>query len=345
MCFLCVDALCIVCNFALNDFIFVLQEKWNALERKVTNNSQPRFYNWFCEKKANDMQNHMLAPLRRDAGLGSPPQPYYQNNSECMNEVIKDQMKYQENELPEFLDKLTAIVARHETLLRKAVARTGEWELLPGFSFLERPDWFQMSPEQRESHMKTVMAVELTESRDIMNAMNHIPQPISTSPMLSLGYENIPNISEFTLQKIWKEAHELVTSPGYIQPVAGCDCPFARQVYNTKQPARPLVVTIQPVRKNDVGLNFACESACAQYAYLKLCCHTIATAEANGVLKDHIDFLKRKYSDAKLACSCEYGDPQRKWTKRRTAIQETNTHVQDTPHNGLIITKSSISLC
>ncbi len=50
---------------------------------------------------------------------------------------------------------------------------------------------------------------------------------------------------------------------------------------------------IQPVRKNYVGLHFACESARAQYAFLKLCCHTIATAEANGVLKDHIDFHKR----------------------------------------------------
>ncbi len=79
-----------------------------------------------------------------------------------------------------------------------------------------------------------------------MNAINHILQPISTSPMLLLGYENIPNISEFTLQKIWKEAHELVTFPGYVQPVAGCNCRFARQVYNTKQPARPLVVIIQP---------------------------------------------------------------------------------------------------
>ena len=246
--------------------IFVLQEQWNTLEAKVTKNSQPTFHKWFCDKKANDMQNHMLASLRKEAGLGSPPQPYYQNNSECMNEVIKDQMKYQENELPEFLDKLTAIVARHETLLRKAVARTGEWELLPVFSFLERSDWFQMLPEQREAHMKTVMSVELTENRAIMD---HTQQPISTSPTLSLGYENIPNISQFTLQKIWKEAHELVASPGYIQPVAGCDCPFARQVCNAKQPARPLVVTLQPVRKNDVGLNFVCDSACAQYAYLK----------------------------------------------------------------------------
>ncbi len=83
--------------------------------------------------------------------------------------------------------------------------------------------------------------------------------------MLSLGYENIPNISEFTLQKIWKEAHELVTFPGYVQPVAGCNCPFARQVYNTKQPARLLVLIIQPVRKNYVGLHFACESARARH--------------------------------------------------------------------------------
>ena len=158
------------------------------------------------------MQNHMLLSLCKEVGLGSP-QPYYQNNSECMNKVIKDQMNYRENELPEFLEKVTSIALRHETLLRKAVARTGEWELLPGFRFLERPDWFQMSPEQRDAHMKIVMRVELTEDRAIKD---YLPQPSLTLPLLSLGYENIPNISEFTLKKIWKEAREIVGSPGYI---------------------------------------------------------------------------------------------------------------------------------
>ena len=67
------------------------------------------------------MENHMLLSLCKEVGLGSP-QPYYQNNSECMNKVIKDQMNYRENELPEFLEKVTSIALRHETLLRKAVA-------------------------------------------------------------------------------------------------------------------------------------------------------------------------------------------------------------------------------
>ena len=122
-----------------------------------------------------------------------------------MNEVIKYQMNYRENELPEFLEKVTSIALRHKTLLRKAVARTGEWELLPGFRFLERPDWFQMSPEQRDAHMKIVMRVELTEDRAIKD---YLPQPSLTLPLLSLGYENIQNISEFTL----KEAREMKRS-------------------------------------------------------------------------------------------------------------------------------------
>ena len=107
------------------------------------------------------MKEHMLPALRTEVGLGSPPEPYYQNKSESMNEVIKDQVQYQESELPEFIKKVSCIGERHKDLLRKAVARTGEWELRPGFRFLERPNWFKMTSQQREAHMKVVMKIEL----------------------------------------------------------------------------------------------------------------------------------------------------------------------------------------
>ena len=187
---------------------------------------QSSFHEWFCRQKAKDMKTHMLSSLRTDVGLGSPPEPYYQNKSECMNEVIKDQVKYTESELPEFIEKLSAIVERHNDLLRKAVARIGEWEFLPGFRFLERPDWFRMTPQQREGHMKVVMGVELTEDRTVSQPS----QSCSTMPLLSIGYDSIPNISIYSLKKMWKEAREIVGSPGYIQPVAGSNCLFARQV-------------------------------------------------------------------------------------------------------------------
>lgn len=235
------------------------------------------------------MKEHMLPNLRKEVGLGSPPEPYYQNKSECMNEVIKDQVKYQENELPEFIDKLSCIAERHRDLLRKAVARTGEWELIPGFRYLERADWYQMTPHQREAHMQVVMNVELIEDRSTSAQL--LPQPSSTMPLLSMGYDDIPSISTFTLKKIWKEAREIVGSLGYILPVAGSSCPFAKQVYNSKQPSKPLVVTVH-AKKNVKGHIFQCDPGCTQYAYLKMCCHTVATAEANHVLKEYIEFLK-----------------------------------------------------
>lgn len=143
------------------------------------------FPDWFMKNKAKEVKDHIISSLRKEAGLGSPPEPYYQNKSECMNEVIKDQVLYQENELPEFIEKLSCIAEWRRDLLQKAVARTSEWELLPGFRFLERADWYQMSPHQREAHMKVVMKVELTEDRTT-NA-HLLPQPSVNMSLLSIG--------------------------------------------------------------------------------------------------------------------------------------------------------------
>ena len=67
------------------------------------------------------MKEHMLPALQTEVGLGSPPEPYYQNKSKRMNEVIKDQVKYQESELPVFIQKVSGIGERHKDLLRKVV--------------------------------------------------------------------------------------------------------------------------------------------------------------------------------------------------------------------------------
>ena len=244
------------------------------------------------------MKEHMLPALRTEVGLGSPPEPYYQNKSESMNEVLKDQVKYQESELPEFIQKVSGIGERHKDLLRKAVARTGEWELLPGFRFLERPNWFKMTSQQREAHMKVVMKIELSEDRSLATLI--LPQASSTQPLLSAGYDQIPNISSFTLKKMWKEARELVGSPGYIMPVAGSSCPFAKQVFNSKQPSKPLVVTRRPTKQSATGYVFECDPMCPQYSYLGLCCHTVAPAESSRVLKEYLDFLEKNTAPPNL---------------------------------------------
>lgn len=131
--------------------------------------------------------------------------------------------------MPDVMDKLSAEVECHLDLLHKVLAGIGEWELLPRFRFLERADWYKMTPQQREAHMKVVMGVKLTEDRSML-------KPISTMPLLSMGNDIIPNISLYSLKKIWQEAQEIVGSPAYIEPVAGSSCPLARQCLMPNSP-------------------------------------------------------------------------------------------------------------
>ena len=73
-------------------------------------------------------------------GLGSPPETYYQNKSKRMNEVIKDQVIYQESELQVFIQKVSGIGERHKDLLRKVVG-TSSRILVPGGTKLVQNDF------------------------------------------------------------------------------------------------------------------------------------------------------------------------------------------------------------
>lgn len=76
-------------------------------------------------------------------------------------------------------------------------------------------------------------------------------------------------------------------------PVAGSSCPFAKQVFNSKQPSKPLVVTRGPTKQSATGYVYKCDLMCPQYSYLGLCCYTVATAESSKVLKEYLDFLEK----------------------------------------------------
>ena len=49
----------------------------------------------------------MLKQLRIKAGLDHPPEPFYTNDVESQNRVIKQQMNYKAQELPEFISWLS----------------------------------------------------------------------------------------------------------------------------------------------------------------------------------------------------------------------------------------------
>ena len=66
-----------------------LREMWD--EREKLYNNPPEFHAWFMKYCKTEVQNTMLKPKRICCGLGNPPAPFYTNDVESQNNVIKHQ--------------------------------------------------------------------------------------------------------------------------------------------------------------------------------------------------------------------------------------------------------------
>ena len=133
-----------------------LKERWGQFEnyRSVPQGKsvQPIFYEWFVAEKADVVVNCMLPEVRRKAGLGEHPDPFYTNMCESMNKTLKSRTDYKEHELRPFVDKMYAFVESQENLLRKAVIRSDRWRFRKEFQHLEMDSdrWFNLSEKAQK---------------------------------------------------------------------------------------------------------------------------------------------------------------------------------------------------
>ena len=61
-------------------------------------------YTWFFKHCRDNVAKYMLQDVREKAGLGSPPSPYYTNEVESKNRVLKEEGQYKSSQLPYFVD-------------------------------------------------------------------------------------------------------------------------------------------------------------------------------------------------------------------------------------------------
>jgi hypothetical protein len=52
----------------------------------------------------------MLKDVRRHAGLGDPPEPFYNNVAESANALIKRGVNFKENEMSKFCQEMSVLV-------------------------------------------------------------------------------------------------------------------------------------------------------------------------------------------------------------------------------------------
>ena len=70
------------------------------------------------------------------AGLGCPPEPFYTNDVESKNRVLKHQTNYRKQELPQFVEHMRELIMKQRSEVEKAVAGRGEYNLTSAYRHL-----------------------------------------------------------------------------------------------------------------------------------------------------------------------------------------------------------------
>ena len=132
-----------------------LEEVWNKRESDSTK-QKAVFYDWFLEHHASTVKDSMLCGVRRSAGLGNPPSPYYTNAVESMNSLLKLRTDFKKQELTVFICKLKELVDNQFAEVDKAVAGIGDYAMHEDYKkfCFTSARWFTLSEDQRQRALK-----------------------------------------------------------------------------------------------------------------------------------------------------------------------------------------------
>ena len=71
---------------------------------------QPEFYDWFVSEKSSTVRNNMIQSVRKEAQLGDPPEKFYTNASESINNVLKLKVDRKPQTLMDFVGHAQELV-------------------------------------------------------------------------------------------------------------------------------------------------------------------------------------------------------------------------------------------
>ena len=91
--------------------------------------------------------------------MGSPPAPYYTNDIESKNNILKQHLQHKASQLTEFVESMKALITEQHSEIEKAVAMYGEYRVVSCHSNLacECQKWFKISEKQRQSKINQFM--------------------------------------------------------------------------------------------------------------------------------------------------------------------------------------------
>ena len=236
---------------------------------------------------------NFLKPVRRNAGLGDPPEPYLNNLPESGNAVIRRAVNYQPNEMSHFFMEMEELITQQKQDCEAAILNRGSYMLSEEFKSLQIPPekWFKMNTNQREVALQKLWKTHLPS----LNQDDDLPAgdqeyleldqsqqscPLSVDPETS-GLAGIPLL---LLKDMYTQASNLLGSKGAIvQAPSQQEHSF---VVRNDSGGRPYHVFQQSNGK------VVCEQ-CERYESAKICCHSSAVAEKCGALDKFLTWYRR----------------------------------------------------
>ena len=157
----------------------------------------------------------MIAVVREECGLGSPPTAFTTNASETANYMLKHKVNYKKSELSEFLTKLRQLIEDQQREVEKAIIGRGKFELRSQYRswYVPETKWFSMSQSQRTSHLNKFAAASLSDVNESEINELCIGRDNTLSSTLSVHVDSFASevrIPRPCLEGIWSKAAELL---------------------------------------------------------------------------------------------------------------------------------------
>ena len=238
------------------------------------------------------IQDNMLRPIRLNAGLGNPPEAYYNNMPESANKIIKMGVDFQKNEMSQFNDKMEKVIQQQRRDCESAVINRGPYALTDDYLHLQMsPDkWFSLNARQRERHLKKFWEevpgrnVDVQDDSGNVNDDKEENTSLTSPPELSVRPEEsgAAGVALLSLKEMYRQASILLLKKDSIVEI-----PFKPHTFMVESDkGRPHYVVLAESGK------VTCED-CPRYKSTKICAHSLAVAEKCVKLQNYLTWFKR----------------------------------------------------
>ena len=306
-----------------------LSDVWNRRETPYSN--PPCFHAWFVKHYTDDVKSTMLKPKRILCGLGNPPDPFYTNDVESMNSVIKHQTQYKAQELPDFVKTIEHMIDNQKKEIEKAVVGIGEYQIDSDYKHLLVParKFYQMTGKQKERRINAFFTnplVKETRKDDAQTCSNDL----SSQPPL------LDHLPSYVAEKIQAESEKLTANKSCIVASPGCasGMEWVVQSFDDKH-RQPYFVECRATGQ------ILCEKSCTLYSSCKVCAHTVAVARRTCSLEKYMVWFQKQRGSLNVSSLADVHMPKgagkkpcRKASQKRIKAMLEQTTSPLTPLSG-----------